>query len=144
MYSNVCCIEFASSVTEKPNLRTKEVIQLANEECSMSKILSNTMIASGYNENDEFSSVVQKSEQEKEDELLGKEGTYEVASRGIFRNYKMMVENQKSFLQNISSINLKLSIQDFEKSNISWSNDLAGLALNFQQETAPCDDRVNS
>jgi hypothetical protein len=31
----------------------------------------------------------------------------------------------------------------FQKSEISWSDDLAKIALNFEMESSPCDDEEN-
>jgi len=53
------------------------------------------------------------------------------------------VSNSAAFSKNVTSWEIKGIIDQFSPSNISWSSDLAALALWYQIETAPCDDRVN-
>lgn len=69
--------------------------------------------------------------------------TYETIARKVFTSYKILAGDKAEWLEGVTDMKIREEARKFKSVNIEWSENLAAIALAFENEAAPCDSPVN-
>lgn len=61
----------------------------------------------------------------------------------MFTSYKILANDKNEWLEGITDIQIREEARKFKSVSIEWSENLAAIALAFENEAAPCDSPLN-
>ena len=70
--------------------------------------------------------------------------TYETITRQVFSSYAMLAGDKKEWLEGQTDQTVMKQADKFKQVDIKWNDNLAALALAFENEAAPCDHELNA
>ena len=140
----VCCFAYGKDVVDKRGVETMDVAMIDPKSCEDSAKYSENLKAGGASKITLPDSVKPRPKNQGPQKWDTKEDkTYETIARKVFTSYKILAGDKAEWLEGVTDMKIREEARKFKSVNIEWSENLAAIALAFENEAAPCDSPVN-
>jgi hypothetical protein len=140
----VCCFAYGKDVVDKRGVETMDVAMIDPKSCEDSAKYSEHLKAGGASKVTLPDSVKPRPKNAGPQKWDTKEDkTYETIARKVFTSYKLLSGDNVEWLEGITDMKIKEEARKFKSGTIEWSENLAAIALAFENEASPCDSPVN-
>jgi hypothetical protein len=140
----VCCFAYGKDVVDKRGVESMDVAMIDPTACEDSAKFSEHLKAGGSSKVTLPDSVKPKTKDPGPQKWDTKEDkTYETISRKVFNSYKILAGDNAEWIEGVSDMKVRTEAKKFKSVSIEWSENLAAIALAFENEAAPCDAPTN-
>lgn len=144
-----CCFSYGINVVEKSGVEPKGVIEVDQSSCEKSGKWSDNVEGKSYEDDN---SGVEKAEEEKpadtpdapkEEKVEKKKESFEKLSNNLFESFERLAEDPQFWAKDVKSTWAKKAAHQFKPHKIQRSEALTQIALDFENESAPCNYDVD-
>lgn len=141
----MCCFSYGKNVIDKRGVETLDVMMVNQRSCEDSAKWSDGLApGQGYEDVDIPETALPAPAADERQAPEPEDKSYETLSRKIYNSYKILAGDKKEWLEGIDDSKVISEANQFKEVDIDWSEDLAAIALAFENSAAPCDSEVNA